>query len=77
MTSLTSSIVHIRVGDLRFQLPQALPPYEGASSAAAFGPACPQQSINVPIPQGLAEDVVSLLVNTLYAVLEPSSEDCG
>lgn len=31
------------IGNLRFQVPQPLAPYEGEHSAAAYGSACPQQ----------------------------------
>ena len=30
----------------------------------------------MPLPEGLPEEVISLLVNVLYAVVQPASEDC-
>ncbi|PFH47077.1 hypothetical protein AMATHDRAFT_153021 [Amanita thiersii Skay4041] len=64
------------VGQLRFQLPQPLISYTGSHQATGFGPACPQQAITLPLPEGLAQDVVDLLVNTVFDLLTPSSEDC-
>ena len=65
-----------RTGNLRFNLPVAVDPYNGTHLAATFGPACPQQSVTVPIVQGLVQDAVDLLVNGIYQVVTPSSEDC-
>ncbi|KAF4589932.1 hypothetical protein EYR40_009681 [Pleurotus pulmonarius] len=63
-------------GDRRFRLPEPIPPYTGTVRATAFGPACPQQSARLPLPDGLASDVVDLIVNTAYKAVFPDSEDC-
>ncbi|KAJ7119783.1 Alpha/Beta hydrolase protein [Mycena epipterygia] len=64
------------VGDLRFRLPQTVPAYTGAHTATAFGPACPQQEVVLPVLTGLADDVVDFVVNSAFGVLFPSAEDC-
>ncbi|KAG6829134.1 hypothetical protein H0H92_005608 [Tricholoma furcatifolium] len=64
------------IGDLRFQLPQPNSPYTSDFSATAFGPSCPQQAVDLPIVSGLTADVVDLLVNSIYGVIFPDSEDC-
>ncbi|KAL4263268.1 Carboxylic ester hydrolase [Pleurotus pulmonarius] len=63
-------------GDRRFRLPQPIPPYTGTVQATSFGPACPQQSVRLPLPDGLASDAVDLIVNTAYKAVFPDSEDC-
>ncbi|KAF7422790.1 hypothetical protein PC9H_010949 [Pleurotus ostreatus] len=63
-------------GDRRFRLPEPIPPYTGTVRATAFGPACPQQSVRLPLPDGLASDAVDLIVNTAYKAVFPDSEDC-
>ncbi|EIW81508.1 alpha beta-hydrolase [Coniophora puteana RWD-64-598 SS2] len=67
------------VGSLRFQLPQSLTSYNASFSATAYGPACPQQAISIPLPSVLPADAVTAidnLTNWLYGVVTPSSEDC-
>ncbi|KAI0060458.1 carotenoid ester lipase precursor [Artomyces pyxidatus] len=64
------------VGDLRFRLPQANKPYTGVQTATAFGPSCPQQSFTLPIPGVLAQEAVDFLVNSIYDIVIPDSEDC-
>ncbi|KAF8835874.1 alpha beta-hydrolase [Paxillus ammoniavirescens] len=64
-------------GQLRFQLPQALPPYNASFSAISYGPACPQQAMEFPVVSGLpAEtlDYLTLFNNSL--ITTPSGEDC-
>ncbi|KAA1472212.1 carotenoid ester lipase precursor [Dentipellis sp. KUC8613] len=63
-------------GDLRFRLPKPNDPYSGTQTVTAFGPSCPQQDITIPIPPGLAQDAVDFLVNTVYGLIFPDSEDC-
>ncbi|KAF9488947.1 lipase [Pleurotus eryngii] len=63
-------------GDRRFRLPVPIPPYTGTVQATAFGSACPQQSARLPLPDGLASDVVDLIVNTAYKAVFPDNEDC-
>ncbi|KAH8831768.1 Alpha/Beta hydrolase protein [Flagelloscypha sp. PMI_526] len=63
-------------GDRRFRLPEAHPEYSGSINATAFGPSCPQQSINLPLPAGLAADTIDWLVNTIYLKVLPDDEDC-
>ncbi|KAF9482847.1 carotenoid ester lipase precursor [Pholiota conissans] len=64
------------VGDLRLRLPQPNLPYNGTHSAIAFGPACPQQNINLPLPPGLASETIDMLTNIGVNVAFPFSEDC-
>ncbi|KIJ09787.1 hypothetical protein PAXINDRAFT_102175 [Paxillus involutus ATCC 200175] len=64
-------------GQLRFQLPQALPPYDASFSATAYGPACPQQATEIPVVSGLPAatlDYLTLLNNSI--VITPAAEDC-
>ncbi|KAH0832385.1 Alpha/Beta hydrolase protein [Lanmaoa asiatica] len=63
-------------GNLRFQLPQTLPPYDTNFSATAFGPACPQQAIVLPDLSGLLTETVDYLINSVYNLVTPSAEDC-
>ncbi|KAI0655443.1 carotenoid ester lipase precursor [Cubamyces menziesii] len=64
------------VGDLRFNLPVAVDPYTGTHTVTAFGPACPQQAINLDLPSQLASEVVDFIINGVYGAVFPSSEDC-
>ncbi|KAF5341436.1 hypothetical protein D9758_014744 [Tetrapyrgos nigripes] len=41
-----------------------------------MGPACPQQAITLPLPDGIAADIVDVLIKTLYGVIFPDDEDC-
>ena len=65
-----------RTGNLRFNLPVAMDPYSGTQTVTAFGPACPQQAITFPIVTGLVQQAIDVLVNGIYQVITPSSEDC-
>ncbi|KIJ09789.1 hypothetical protein PAXINDRAFT_102177 [Paxillus involutus ATCC 200175] len=64
-------------GQLRFQLPQALPPYDASFSATAYGPACPQQAMEVPVVSVLPAETLDYLtfVNSSI-VITPAAEDC-
>ncbi|KIJ10877.1 hypothetical protein PAXINDRAFT_85351 [Paxillus involutus ATCC 200175] len=65
------------IGKLRFELPQALPPYNASFSATAYGPACPQQATEIPVVSGLPVetlDYLTLINNSI--VVTPSAEDC-
>ncbi|KAF8883776.1 carotenoid ester lipase precursor [Gymnopilus junonius] len=64
------------VNDLRYRLPQPIPAYSGTHDATSFGPACPQQEVQLPIVQGLAANVADFLVNSIYGQIFPDSEDC-
>lgn len=66
-----------RTGNLRFQLPQTLPPYNASFSATAYGPACPQQAIALPLPSGLPAETIDYVTNSIYNVVTPSAEDCA
>ncbi|KIJ08820.1 hypothetical protein PAXINDRAFT_102436 [Paxillus involutus ATCC 200175] len=63
-------------GNLRFQLPQALLPYNASFSAITYGPACPQQAIRFLIMSGLPAETLDYLTKTIYSVVTPSAEDC-
>ncbi|KAJ7480554.1 carotenoid ester lipase precursor [Mycena latifolia] len=64
------------VGDLRFRLPVAIPAYTGAHDATAMGLSCPQQEIDLPILTGLPAEVVDDVVNSIFGLVFPASEDC-
>ncbi|KAJ7205202.1 Alpha/Beta hydrolase protein [Mycena pura] len=64
------------VADLRFRLPVANTPYAGSHDATAFGLACPQQALTLPILTGVAQEAVDDILNTIFAILSPASEDC-
>ncbi|KAF8970831.1 carotenoid ester lipase precursor [Flammula alnicola] len=64
------------IGDLRLRLPQPNLPYNGTHLATAFGPACPQQNINLPLPPGLASETIDMLTNLGVNAIFPFSEDC-
>ncbi|KDR82548.1 hypothetical protein GALMADRAFT_134147 [Galerina marginata CBS 339.88] len=64
------------VGDLRYRLPQTIPAYNGSFDATNFGPSCGQQSITLPIVQGLAAEAVDYIVNSIFGQIFPDAEDC-
>ncbi|PPQ85181.1 hypothetical protein CVT25_004188 [Psilocybe cyanescens] len=64
------------VGDLRYRLPQSIPPYNGSHDATNFGPSCGQQAVDLPIVQGLVADATDFLVNSIFGQIFPDSEDC-
>ncbi|KAF8838656.1 alpha/beta-hydrolase [Paxillus ammoniavirescens] len=63
-------------GNLCFQLPQALPPYNVSFSATAYSPACPQQAIEPPIVSGLLAEMLDYLMNTFYNIVTTPAKDC-
>lgn len=74
--SLVADRVGVRTGNLRFNLPVAVDPYNGTHEVTAYGPACPQQAITLPDPAGLPDDAVNFIVNSIYQLISPSAEDC-
>jgi hypothetical protein len=64
------------IGNLRYRLPQAIQPYTGNHLATAFGPACPQQNTNLPLPAGLPSSAINFLVNAGINAVFPDDEDC-
>ncbi|KAJ7258780.1 carotenoid ester lipase precursor [Mycena haematopus] len=64
------------VGNLRYRLPVANPAYTGTFNATAMGPGCPQQAIELPILTGLPQEAVDDVVNSIFATVFPSAEDC-
>lgn len=76
LTDLISPLRN-RTGNLRFQLPQTLPPYATSFSATAYGPACPQQAIKLPLPSGLLAETINYLTKLVYNLVTPSAEDCA
>ncbi|KAJ4482483.1 Alpha/Beta hydrolase protein [Lentinula aciculospora] len=64
------------IGPLRFNIPQPIPSYNTSFSATAMGPACPQQTIDLPILTGLAAETVDFIVNSIYGFVFPDDEDC-
>ncbi|KAJ7166299.1 carotenoid ester lipase precursor [Mycena crocata] len=63
-------------GDRRFRLPQPIPAYTGTRTVNAFGPACPQQAVKLPILTGLPEEIIDYVVDSAFGVVFPSDEDC-
>lgn len=41
-----------------------------------MAPSCPQQDVTLPIPNDLAQEAVDAILNTIYGVIFPDSEDC-
>ncbi|KAL1666163.1 Alpha/Beta hydrolase protein [Schizophyllum commune] len=64
------------IGDLRFRLPQLITKYTDDIDAKQFGASCPQQAIQLPLPDGLLKDTIDAIVNTLYPAVFPDDEDC-
>lgn len=65
------------MGDLRLQLPVPNDAYSGTFNASAFGPACPQQAIQLPaLPSGVPDEIVAV-INELFTAATPVSEDCA
>ncbi|KAG5732464.1 Lipase 4, partial [Termitomyces sp. T112] len=64
------------VGNLRFRLPQPIPPYTTSFSATSHGLSCPQQSVEVPILIGAPKAVVEFFHNDIFNGGLPDSEDC-
>lgn len=71
-------VVLCSVGNLRFNLPVAVDPYNGTQTVTSYGPGCPQQAVDLPQPDslGLAADAIDYIVNSVYNVISPSAEDC-
>ncbi|KAG5654308.1 hypothetical protein H0H81_004727 [Sphagnurus paluster] len=63
-------------GDLRFRLPQPIPAYTGNFAATKYGLSCTQQSLSLPILTGLAAEAVDYIVNSIFGLIVPDSEDC-
>ncbi|KAJ3559155.1 hypothetical protein NP233_g11337 [Leucocoprinus birnbaumii] len=63
------------IGNLRYRLPQEIQPYTGNHLATAFGPACPQQNTNLPLPPGLPSQAINMIVNAGINAVFPDSED--
>ncbi|KAI0787378.1 carotenoid ester lipase precursor [Fomes fomentarius] len=66
------------VGNLRFNLPVAVDPYNGTQTVTSYGPGCPQQAFDFPQLDslGLGAAVIDYIVNSVYNVISPSAEDC-
>lgn len=77
--SLLNPIIHVRVGDLRLQLPKAVTSYKGTLNATTFGNQCIQQSLALP---DLPDNVPPAIPATLSALVSvevqgpTQSEDC-
>ncbi|KIJ07651.1 hypothetical protein PAXINDRAFT_90073 [Paxillus involutus ATCC 200175] len=59
-------------GSLRFQLPKALPPCNASFSATTYGPACPQQAVEIPIMLGLPAETLDFLIKIINNIAIPS-----
>ncbi|KAF8838081.1 alpha/beta-hydrolase [Paxillus ammoniavirescens] len=64
------------IGNLRFQLPQCLPPYNISFSATAYGPACPQQATQFPTVSGLPAETLDYVALLSSPTIPPFAEDC-
>ncbi|KAF5328571.1 hypothetical protein D9758_017735 [Tetrapyrgos nigripes] len=63
-------------GNNRFRLPVPHPAYNTSFEAVSMGPACPQQAITIPLPDGIPADIVDFLIKTAFGVIFPDDEDC-
>ncbi|KAF8837132.1 alpha beta-hydrolase [Paxillus ammoniavirescens] len=63
-------------GNLRFQLPQCLSPYNTSFSATAYGLACLQQAAQFPAVSGLPAETLEYLTGLNSLAPPPSGEDC-
>ncbi|KIY72788.1 carotenoid ester lipase precursor [Cylindrobasidium torrendii FP15055 ss-10] len=64
------------VGDLRFNLPEAVDAYSGTIDATSYGPSCPQQALKLPLLDGLPAETVEHILNSIFNAVLPSDEDC-
>ncbi|KAF8432659.1 alpha beta-hydrolase [Boletus edulis BED1] len=63
-------------GNLRFRLPQPLPPYNTNFTSFEYGPACPQQPpFSHPWPSNLPPETIDYLTIVLFNTVT-SAEDC-
>ncbi|KIJ19264.1 hypothetical protein PAXINDRAFT_8620 [Paxillus involutus ATCC 200175] len=62
--------------NLRFQVPQCLPPYTTSFSATAYGLACLQQAAQFPAVSGLPAETLEFLAGLNSLAPPPSGEDC-
>lgn len=74
--NLQNVLALFSTGDLRFRLPQPIPAYTGSLTATAYGLSCPQQAVDLPIVSGLAAEAIDFIVNSIYGLIFPDSEDC-
>ena len=70
------TLLCLRTGNLRFNLPVANDPYNGTHDATAFGLSCPQQALTLPLPSGVISDVTNFLLDTVMSAVFPDGEDC-
>ena len=74
----SSSSFPCSVGDLRFRRPVPIDSYTGTHAAAEFGPSCPQQFVTptASLPPGIDLGVTLRILNTIFNLSVPQSEDC-
>ncbi|KIJ19261.1 hypothetical protein PAXINDRAFT_167028 [Paxillus involutus ATCC 200175] len=63
-------------GNLRFQLPQSLPPYNTSFSATEYGPSCTQQAAQFTAPAGLPAETLDYLAGLSALAPLSTAEDC-
>jgi len=63
----------ISTGNNRFRQPVPIPEYTTSFDASTMGPACPQQAITLPLPDGIPTDIVSSIVS---GAVFTDDEDC-
>lgn len=76
---LVLSFFVLRTGDRRFRLPEAISSYTTSFSATKFGPACPQQPVDVPSLESLgpfAATVGNFIANSIFKIILEDDEDC-
>lgn len=64
------------VGNLRFRLPERITEYTTDVNATAYSPTCPQQAVDLPLPDGLVDETLDEIIDLIYPVLFPNDEDC-
>jgi acetylcholinesterase len=76
-TTLTCCLI-VRVGNLRFQLPQSIASYSGTYDASKFGQSCPQHGGGLPSLGGLASEAADWLSGSIFNPdrAGPQAEDC-
>lgn len=66
-----------RIGNLRFNLPQAVDPYYGVINATVYGPNCPQQMMpSIPDLSIVSNSTATFLKSSEYAAISDFAEDC-
>lgn len=66
-----------RVGELRYRLPQSIPPYTRTYDATNYGPNCVQPATSTPNITAIAGPTAQNVLNGIIGSLtQAESEDC-